>query len=386
MTGPRIYLVAGEPSGDRLGAALIRGLRSLEPGVEVMGVGGRAMAAEGLHPLFDIGDIAVMGLTEVLPRLPLVMRRLRETAADAAAARPDALVTIDAPSFGLRVAERVRRRSPGVRTIHYVAPSVWAWRPGRAAHMARFVDHVLALLPFEPPFMEAAGMGCDFVGHPIAERPPLAAAAIAEARAAFAGAGPLILVAPGSRRGEVARLWPPFADAIERLRARHPGLAVAIPVAETVAADVAEAARGLSAPARLIPPETPETARRAAFAAADAALVKSGTVSLEMAEAGTPHVVGYRASALTAAMVRRLVRIDTGTLVNLVAGGRAIPEFLQEDCRGEALAGALEGLLGGGPARARQRAAFRRTMAILGQGGEPPSLRAARAVLEAIGR
>ena len=171
-----LYLIAGEPSGDRLGAGLMRALGAEAGQVRFAGVGGRMMAGEGLESLFDILDLNVMGIAEVVPRLRTLMRRIRETAGDVVRAAPDALITIDSPSFGLRVAERVRARAPGIRTIHYVAPSVWAWRPGRARHMARFVDHVLALLPFEPPYMTAAGMSCDFVGHPVAGQaaPPAA--------------------------------------------------------------------------------------------------------------------------------------------------------------------------------------------------------------------
>jgi len=389
MTRPlTLYLIAGEPSGDRLGAGLMRALGAEAGQVRFAGVGGRMMAGEGLESLFDIIDLNVMGIAEVVPRLRTLMRRIRETAADVVRAAPDALITIDSPSFGLRVAERVRARAPGIRTIHYVAPSVWAWRPGRARHMARFVDHVLALLPFEPPYMTAAGMSCDFVGHPVAGQtaPPAAEVAAFRARAGVAQGQPLLLLAPGSRTGEVRRMMPVFAAALARVAARRPDLRVAVPVVETVAAEVAEAAAGLEPEPVLVLPEHGEAAKRAAFAAADLALVTSGTVTLEMAAAATPMVSAYRTSWLTAAIVRRLVRVDTANLVNLAGGLDVVPEFLQERCTADRVAPALLSLIEDRQARAAQLAAFGRVMAALGQGGEPPSVRAARSVLGALGR
>ena len=385
---PVFYLVAGEPSGDRLGAALMRGLKGEAPGVRFLGIGGRHMAGEGLERRFDMGLLSVMGLAEVVPRLPAIFARLRATAADVVACAPDALITIDSPGFGLRLARRVRARAPGIRTIHYVAPSVWAWRPGRARAMARYIDHVLALLPFEPPYMTEAGMSCDFVGHPAAEgaAPSPGETAAFRARAGVAGDTPLVLVAPGSRVMEVRRLMPVFARVLEVLGAELPGLRTVIPLAEGVEREVAAAAAGLTpAPVWLAADES-EAARRAAFAAADAALVKSGSIALELAATATPMVSAYRASPLTAALVRPLIRIDTVSLVNLVSGERVVPEFIQEHCTPEAIAPALRALLRDETARAAQRAAFARVTAALGQGGPPPSRRAAQSVLRALVR
>jgi lipid-A-disaccharide synthase len=260
--------------------------------------------------------------------------------------------------------------------------------------MAEVVDHVLALLPFEPPYMEAAGMTCDFVGHPVAAAPratPAEAAAL-RAELAIAPHQPLLLLLPGSRRGEVARLAPDFAAVARRLRALHPDLAVVAPAAPPVA-DVLDRLlkpdpagwphvldpHGFAAPAW-------EARKRAAFAAADVALAASGTVSLELAAAGTPMVIAYGANPVTAWMVKRLVRVDTATLVNLVTGIRAIPEFLFENCTPELIGPAVERLLTEPEAAAAHRAAGERAMELLGRGGEPPGLRAARSVLAAIGR
>lgn len=381
----KLYLVAGEPSGDRLGAALMAGLRQLAPGVEFQGVGGPLMQDQGLHSLFPMEDLTVMGLAEVLPRYPLLRRRLAQTAADVALTRPAALITIDSPDFCLRVAARARAARPGLPTIHYVAPSVWAWRPGRARKMARVIDHVLALLPFEPRDMREAGMTCDFVGHPVVAEPRATPAEAAAYRAALGlGPGdPLILALPGSRRSEVARIAPVIGRVLRLLLPERPGLRVVLPTLRGVAGQV----RAAVAAWPLAPVIVEDaTARRAAFAAADAAVAASGTVSLELAANGVPMVIAYDMNWLTMAIMRRMARIDTVTLVNLVSDTRAVPEFLGDRCRPELIAPALHALLTPGPARAAQEAAMAVTMARLGQGDEPPGLRAARSVLGVLQR
>jgi lipid-A-disaccharide synthase len=389
VTGPRLFIVAGEPSGDQLGGALIAGLRTLAPALRVEGVGGPAMAAEGLASRFPMEELSVMGIAEVLPRLPRLLRRIRETGDAVAAARPDALIGIDSPDFTLRVARRARGLLPGLRVIHYVAPSVWAWRPGRAAKMAEVVDHVLALLPFEPPYMEAAGMSCDFVGHPLATVPRAGPEAVAEMRAGLgvAQGQRLLAVLPGSRRGEVRRLAPVFAATWERLRRDDPDLAAVIPtvgpVADLAAAMAPPGVRILDP--RGAPQAQAEARKRAALAASDAALAASGTVSLELAGQGTPMAIGYKVHPLTAPVARRLLRIDSSTLVNLVTQTRAVPEFFQEACTPERLAPAVDRLLRDPEAAAEQRAVGDRAMEILGRGGEPPGLRAARSVLGRLG-
>ncbi len=382
----RFYIIAGEASGDRLGGGLMRALQAQGP-AEFAGIGGRDMSAAGLRPLFDMGELSVMGLTEVLPRLPNLIRRIRQTARDVVAWRPDALISIDSPDFSLRVAKAARRQMPGLPVIHYVAPSVWAWRPGRAAKMARHVDHVLALLPFEPPYMHAAGMSCDFVGHPAAARPHPSAAEIQSYREAHGLADRhVLLLAPGSRQGVIRRMMPVYLDAMARLRAEDPALAIVCPVAEGVASEVDAALALLPPPVLAVPPEASEAERRLAMAAADAALCTSGTVALEIAALAVPTVVAYRASRLTAAIVRRLIRVDTATLVNLVVGRKAVPEFLQERCTAANLAQAVRRLLADPAAAAEQRAAFDEAMAALGRYGAPPDERAARSVLDFLDR
>lgn len=378
---PRLntYIIAGEPSGDRLGGALITALNE-RADLSVHGVGGQDMQAAGLKSLFDMADLTVMGLSEVLPRLPLILRRIRQTADDIIARRPDVLITIDSPDFTLRVAARVRRSVPDLKVVHYVAPSVWAWRPGRAAKMARHVDHVLALLPFEPPYMEAAGMTCDCVGHPVAGRPVVSPGEVAAFREEQGLQGPLFLLAPGSRRGEVRRLSPDFRAALELIRGRIPDLQVLCPVAETVQEQV-RAALGDVPGIRFLSPDTDDATKRRAFAAADAALCASGTITLELAAAGTPMVAAYRTTWLTAQIVRRVVQVNSANLVNLISERIVVPEFLQEFCTPEALADAVTRLLTDPSAAAAQTNAFDRVMHAMGRGGPAPEARAADAVL-----
>ena len=377
----KLYVIAGEASGDALGAALLAGLKSLRPDLQVRGIGGPLMQAEGLHSLFPMDELSVMGLAEVLPKYAHLKRRIREAAADVLAAAPDALITIDSPDFVLRVARIVRTARPDLRTIHYVAPSVWAWRPGRAAKMAHVIDHVLALLPFEPPYMTAAGMTCDFVGHPVVSAPRASAAEAQAFRADPGGGGPLVLALPGSRRGEVARLAPVIGGVLDRVRAVHPQVQVVLPTLRSVAAMVEDLTADWPVRPRII--EAPE-AKRAAFAAADVAIAASGTVSLELAANGVPMVIAYDMHPVTMWLMQRMARVDTVTLVNLVSDTRVVPEFLGDRCTADLIAPALLGLIGPGPARDAQRAAMRLTMERLGEGGDPPGLRAARSVLAAI--
>ena len=350
------------------------GLKDLSPGVEFAGVGGPLMMAEGMTSLFPMEELSLMGLVEILPKYFDLMARIRQTADAALASGAAALITIDSPDFCLRVAKRVKAARPQMRTIHYVAPSVWAWRPGRAAKMAKEIDHVLALLPFEPPYMTEAGMTCDFVGHPVVAE-PLASEA---EKAVFAGQGPLLLTLPGSRRSEVDRMVPLFGEVLARLKASQPDLRVVLPTV----AHVADRVRALSVNWPVAPRIIEDAAlKRGAFAAADAALAASGTVSLELAANACPMVIAYDTNRLTFWLAQRLVKVDTVTLVNLVSETSAVPEFLGPEAQADKIAPAVARLLVGNHA---QSAAMDLTMERLGRGGEAPGLRAARSVLAAL--
>lgn len=379
----RVFLVAGEPSGDRLGGALMDGLRTLVPNVEFDGVGGPLMQAQGLNSRFPMSELSVMGLVEVLPKFFHLKRRISETAQAVLETQPDVLITIDSPDFSLRVAKLVKADSD-IRTVHYVAPSVWAWRPGRADKMAKVIDQVLALLPFEPPYMERAGMECDFVGHPVASEPAATEAEIKGFRAVYdLGNAPLLLALPGSRRGEVDRLAPVFGEALGLHLKDRPETRIVVPAVAHMVDTVAEHLRNWpGSPVVVDPGDTPSdqaaSQKRAAFAAADLALAASGTVSLELAAQATPMVIAYNLNWLTTQIAKRMVKLDTVTLVNLVSDTRAVPECLLDECQPNQIAAALAKLA---EAPDAQRAAMELTMDRLGRGGEAPGLRAAQAVL-----
>jgi lipid-A-disaccharide synthase len=386
MTGgadaaPLIFLVAGEPSGDALGASLMVALKERTGGaVRFAGVGGEGMASQGLDSLFPMADLSVMGVAEVLPRLPRILRRLSETAREARRLRPAAVVTIDSPDFCFRLAKRLR--GAGIPLIHYVAPSVWAWRPGRARKIAAFLDHLLALLPFEPPYFEREGLACTFVGHPVVESGvDLGDGRRFRERHGITADAPLICVLPGSRRSETSRLLPIFAQAVAGLRATRPDLAAVVPVIGAVADEVARATADWPVPTTVVHGRADKID---AFAAANVALAASGTVALELAMAETPTVIAYRVSPISAWLARRLVRVSYANLVNLVLDRPAVPELLQEDCRPERLTVALDALLADETAKRAQVEAGREALARLGRGGPSPGDRAAAAVLDVI--
>lgn len=381
----RIALVAGEPSGDQLGFKLMRALREQsEGGVEFLGVGGDAMTAEGLASLFPLTDVAVMGLLPVIKRLPTLIDRIRRAAAAIVAARPDALVIIDSPDFTHRVARKVRRALPDLPVIDYVSPSVWAWRPGRARAMRAYVDCVLALLPFEPEaHQRLGGPRCVYVGHPLIER--LGELRPNETEACRRGeTPPLVLALPGSRRSVIARLMADFGAALAVAERETGPFEVVLPTLPHVEDDVRRLAALWPRPPRVV---VGEAEKFAAFRSARAALAASGTVTLELALAGVPLVGAYKVSALEAPL-RPLIKLPFSVLLpNLALGGAAIPEFLQGDCRPDALAPALAALVGEGPARAAQIAALEKLDARMRLAdGRSPSAHAAAAVLETIVR
>lgn len=384
----RVFVIAGEPSGDKLGAALMQGLHVIAPdAIEFNGIGGPRMIEAGLTSLFAMDEISIMGISEILSQYLSLKRRIRQTADAILADPPDVLITIDLPEFSLRVARLVKAASD-IRVVHYVAPTVWAWRPGRAAKMAAYVDQVLALFPFEPPYMQAAGMRCDFVGHPVVSDPQAGPADVARFRLTRGlGDAPMMLVLPGSRRSEVTRLAPVFGDVLARVAQVRPDLRFVLPAAAPVAGLVQEMVAGWPVKPLILDGRDgglsgPEE-KRAAFAAADLALAASGTVSLELAAASTPMVVAYDMNWISRQIIGRMLRIKTVTLVNLVSDTQTVPEFIGANCRPQPIADALLSVLA---APQEQNRAMALTMDRLGRGGDPPGQRAARAVLDGLAR
>jgi lipid-A-disaccharide synthase len=381
MTSRHVMLVAGEASGDALGAELMLALRQAAGPLRFSGVGGAAMAEAGLTSLFPMRELSVMGLAEVLPRARGLLRRIADVAAHASATRPDVVVTIDSPGFNFRLAKRLQLSE--LPLVHYVAPQVWAWRPGRAARVAALFDHMLALLPFEPELFSAHGLPCSFVGHPATERllEPGEAAGLRRAHG-LAEAAPLLLLLPGSRAAEVGRLLPVLLEAARQMRQQLADLraiVIAAPPVEELLRQRLVAER----PSSIL---LPAAKRRDAFAAVaqgwGVALAASGTATLELALAGVPTVVTYRAHPLTALIARRLIRLSHVGLPNILLNQGVLPELLQGECRAERLTATGLDLLKRPEAAQMQREATRRLWAMLRPPGPPPSVRAATAVLE----
>jgi len=378
-----IFLVAGEPSGDALGGALIGALRQrLGNRLRIAGVGGERMRDQGLESLVPLEDLAIMGVAEVLPRAPIIFRRVRETVAEIRALRPDAVVTIDSSGFSWRIAQRLRRRGDTVPLIHYVAPMVWAWRAGRARRIARWYDHLMTLLPFEPPYFERVGLSCRYVGHPVLE----SGADRGDGRRfrdAFGIADEelLITVLPGSRAGEVRRLLPIFGAALYLLRGAIGPFRIVVPTVDTVAAKVSAAVGGW--PGTPIVVQRPDE-KHDAFAASRAALAASGSVALELALAGLPMVVGYRLNPLTEALLDRVLRVRQVNLVNLLLGRPLVSELLGPNCTPQRLAAALVSLIRDERVRALHRQGYDEAVRCLAGDGVSPSLRAADQVLELV--
>jgi lipid-A-disaccharide synthase len=377
--GRRIFLIATEESGDRLGAGLMKVLRQrLGDAVQFDGVGGRAMAQEGLTSLFPIEQLSIVGLSAVVLQLPKLLRLISQTAHAVAAAAPDILVIIDSPDFTHRVARRVRSQNPSIPIVDYVSPTVWAWRPGRARAMVSYVDHVLALLPFEPAAYERLhGPPCTYVGHPLTEQVALLRPN-GDELARRNGEPPMLLVLPGSRRSEVRRHMTVFGETLARLQADGAAFEAVLPTMPHLEAAVREGTKSWKVEPRIV---IGEQDKRAAFRTARAALAKSGTVTLELALSGVPMVTAYRVGGAEFVILRRAIQVSTVILANLVLGENIVPEFLQQDCTPQNLARALRPLLGDTPERTRQLEAFARLDAIMATGKTSPSISAADIVL-----
>jgi lipid-A-disaccharide synthase len=381
----KLMLVCGEPSGDLLGAQLMASLKQLTHGdVEITGVGGLAMEAQGLRSLFPLDATAVMGLREVVPKIPAILARVREASDFALATRPDAVVLIDSPDFTHRIAQRLKRIDPTIRTINYVAPQVWASRAYRARKMAHYLDLVLALLPFEAPFFEKYGLHSIFVGHPVIERAArIKGGAELRGRLGIAPQAPVLAVLPGSRTSEIRFILPEFRAAVANIAARVPGLVCLLPTVPHVAARVREATQGWPAPLHVLESEDDKFA---AFDTANTALAASGTVTTELALARVPMVVAYKVGWLTYVLAKPLMDVKFMALVNVLLDREAVPEYLQSRCTPERLADAVVKLFDDPGARARQVADLDAATALLGKGAEAPSLRAARAILDFVQR
>lgn len=373
-----VYVIAGEASGDLLGARLIAAMRSRRPDLAFAGIVGEAMAAQGVASLFPMHELALMGLVEILPKLRQIRARLDQTVADIAARRPSIVVTIDSPGFTLRV---LRRIAPsGVKRVHYVAPQAWAWRESRVRKFPGLWDKMLCLLPFEPEFFARHNLPAIFTGHPILESgADQGDAHRFRARHLLPADTRLLITMPGSRRSEIARHLPVMRDALTRLASQVPDLVPVVPTAPHLVATLAQATAAWPRRPILI---TNEAEKFDAFAAATAALSKSGTSTLELALAGVPMIVAYRVNPITAAIARRVIKVRYASILNLLANRAVLPEYIQENCTAGKLAAGLLPLLTDPAAAQAQRADVRPYLDMLRPpGGLTPSQAAADQVL-----
>ncbi|SIQ49205.1 lipid-A-disaccharide synthase [Bosea sp. TND4EK4] len=382
----RLAIIAGEASGDALALRFLASLRKRlgDREIEIRGVGDHGLPEAGLTSFFPQSDIAVMGFGPVIARLPLLLRRMEDAARGIVAFQPDLLLTIDSPDFCLRVARKVRARAPATPIVHWVCPSVWAWRSGRARRMAPHVDRILALLPFEPAALARLhGPETVYVGHPLMERLEEFRPQAVEQQQRDDAARPLVLVLPGSRRSEIHHLMPVFGEAVAKVSASVPGARFVLPAVGRLQPTIAEAVAHWAAKPEIV---TGEAAKLAAFRNARAALAASGTVTLELALSQVPTVAAYRGAGWEAVLARRLVKLPSVILPNLILGRNIVPEFIQEEATPEALSRHLLAALGEGPDRARQLAGFAEVETIMRSAGESPAANAVEAALAVVER
>ena len=382
-TIPNVFIIAGEASGDALGANLMKALIKKTGGkINFHGVLGEKMlkagAKAGAISIFPMSDLSVMGLTEVLPKLPTIMGRIKQTVQAIVQTKPDVIVTIDAPDFCFRVAKKIKKLNPHIPIVHYVAPSVWAWRPGRAKKIAKFVDHLLCLLPFEPKYFTDVGMNATFVGHPVIESKIGGGdGEDFRKRHSISEFAPLLMVLPGSRAGEISRLLPVFGEAVGLLKHTYPQVETVVVTLSVTHDKVSSVAKSWSVKTTIVG----EDEKSDAFAASDVALAASGTVALELAMAELPSVIAYKMAPLTAFLAKRLIKAKFANIVNLVLDRPAIPELLLENCNPDKLAAEISELFDSQNARTNQRKAYSEAMAMLGLGTISPGNRSADVVL-----
>lgn len=378
----KIYLIAGEPSGDLLGSRLMRAMVDKCPEVEFYGIGGESMQREGLKSLFNISDLAVMGIFEVLPSLPKIFARFKQTIADIERVKPDVVITIDSWSFSAEIHKRLRRKKLGIPQVHYVAPQVWAWKKKRARTMYKYIDHLLTLFPYEPKYFTPYHLDTTFVGHPVIESNVVwGNKKEFRIRYNIDESRPIMLLLPGSRKTEVSRLLPVFLNAVKLFQEKHPEFSYVIPTVHTVEDRVRTMVEASDLPVIVV---SNEADRHNAYCAADIAVAASGTVALELAMVDVPHIISYRVSKLTAWLVRHCLHIQFVNLTNILLGREVVPELLQEDCNEQKVLYYVEELLKKNALYDRQMEGFAKVKEILGLGEQTPSANACDILLQIV--
>ncbi len=387
----KVLIIAAEPSGDKLGANLIDGLNTELKGkaqVVFQGIGGPLMKSRGVISLYNFDEFSIMGFFEVGSKVTKILKTIVRLSNYALAWKPDLIITIDSPDFSLRITKRIKRHFPKVKTIHYVAPSVWAWRGYRAKEMARYVDHVLALLPFEPYYMKKVGISCDFVGHPIVaeELPTNQDIRLFRRSLGIDRDAPIVSVLPGSRRSEIVRMMPIYLKALELLLTQFPNLTLIIASTKNVAGVVANYLKATKLPIILIDekdnPLEFEEKKKILFTTSLAAIATSGTVTLELARMGAPFLVAYRSSILTEILLKLFVKLESATLINILSKKKDVPELLFSRCTHKNIYLTLVSLLTDKYLVQNQRLTVEKVMKDLGALDLDPKLRAARSTLD----
>ena len=378
-----VYLIAGEPSGDMLGARLMRAIKQQDNNIVFAGIGGENMEKEGMTSLFDITDLAIMGLAEVIPSIPKVLRHIKETVTDIQTKKPDVVITIDSWSFSARVHKALRKTGMKVLQMHYVAPQVWAWKKRRAKTMYKYIDHLLTLFPNEPKYFTPYHLKADFVGHPVVESSMINAdASDFIKKNQISSDKKVMLLLPGSRHNEVANLLPLFLETAEELKAKHKELFFVLPTVKTVENRVRQIVSEKKADVLVL---STQEDRYAASRSASAAIAASGTVALELAIIDVPHLVAYKVPAITAWLVRRLTKIKYVNLTNLLLDKLIVPELLQETCTKENLLNTAEDLLNQKTELYKtEKKGFEELRHTLGVGKVRPSQKAAEIILKAV--
>lgn len=381
----KYFLIAGEPSGDSLGARLMQAIKRQDKDALFMGIGGDSMQAEGLSTLFNISELAVMGIAEVIPSIPRILKRINQTVAEIERLKPDVVITIDSWSFCARIHKKLRRLKTGIPQVHYVAPQVWAWKKKRARTMYQYIDLLLTLFPYEPKYFTPYNLETVFVGHPVIENAALQKISPKDFRKKYEipTNGKIMLILPGSRHNEVERLLPDFIEVVRQMQKLHSDYVYLLPTVSTVAKRVRQAVENAKLPIRVI---EGEDERRAAFQNAEVAVAASGTVALELAITGVPHVVAYKVPKLTEWLARRFLHIQFVNLTNILLGYEVVPELLQQDCNPLTIMQYIEQFLAKGSLYKRQIDNFAKLRAYLGLGEQTPSDNAASAILEFINR